>query len=116
MIEGEQNPYVIEQDRLSEEDDDRRINLKTAEVFAENLFEKYCTSIDQPISKEGLEDLLNHLNLSLGLEDINDPELVDDFIAANDFDGDGKFKLSDFKSLFINHLSTGTDKGYSVYN
>lgn len=96
-----------------DEEDDRRISAPTAQIFAHDLYERYSTT-HEPLKTTQVGDLIRHLYKSLGIGEEPSQELIQDFIIANDQNGDGKFDLFDLQSLLIDHLSTGTDQGFTI--
>jgi hypothetical protein len=95
---------------------DRRIDDYSARELARKVFEKYDTNGSGRMGNDEAARMLTDLYASINVKYNASLDEGLEFMRANNTNGDTVLNTSDFETIFSNHLSTGTNTGYKLFN
>lgn len=93
---------------------ERRLDEDSARLLARQVFYKYDTNRSGFMNSQEAAGMVSDLYLSINEHKPSSQQDGLDFMVANDINNDHSMSLEDFEDIFVRHLSSHDNTGYSL--
>ena len=94
---------------------DRRINEYSARILARKVFGKYDANGSNRMGNDEAAQMISDLYASVNVDYNATLDEGLEFMRVNNTNSDRVLDLEDFEQIFVQHLSTGNNTGYSLF-
>lgn len=112
------HPHIVHQARpvswIRHRAGERRLDDESARLLARQVFFKYDTNRSGFMNSQEAAHMVSDLYLSINEHQPTSQQDGLDFMVANDINNDHNMSLADFEDIFVRHLSTHDQTGYSL--